>query len=401
MEPPVNAMKSASFLAALALLNASPAAARHAGSPEGGLYMNMLRDSTASSRSDSRDSDLESLLRDIDESFRQGSYEKALRDIEKGLGMDPDHPDLLLKAATIHLMQGNEVNAKHHLDRLLTLRPDAPEILTASGMLAMRQGSAERAARLLEKAWSAEPRLSTQLQLLVLERVRLGYRAPDSVRSRPFGVEQWIVLAGWLRAEWNRYEDLLGAPDAALLVESIFGPGVRPGNLRDLQSLLQTHFALTREGNWRRARAVLDQVKALGLRGFGVDLQEAVLQFELGRPELAVDALRQLAADHPDYAPAWYNLGLAHLRREQYDEALSCFQEHLALEPDAAAARFAAAASHMALGRRDAAWALLKRMEAAQREPLREWLQGTDAYLSAIHRDPDYPAFARRLGLPR
>jgi tetratricopeptide (TPR) repeat protein len=364
-----------------------------------GVFMNLLGDEIHAEPDGEESADLSSLLREIDEAFRAGDTAKAMQKIEDGLGRDPFHPSLLRKAGVISMAAGNEENARRHFSILRSLRPDDPEVLTVCAMLAMRPGETETAAKLLQEAWALDQRLSTQFQMLVLELVQPGFHAPESAASRPFGVEEWLTIIGFIRIDPERYEALLGDRNFPRLVSRIFGKRVSPSDLEDLAQALRTHLALTREGRWRQARTALERAKSLGLQGFGVRLQESVILFELGRPDEAIQALRVLAGEHPDFAPSWYNLGLALLRDGRYANAAEAFENFLLIAEDHPAGRFALATSQMGAGEREVAWDGFNRLARTNRDLLRDLLDDDSSYLDSIRADPDYDSFARKLGL--
>lgn len=70
-----------------------------------------------------------------------------------------------------------------------------------------------------------------------------------------------------------------------------------------------------------------------------------------GQHDRAAALFLQAASEDPDFRQAWYRLGIARIRQQNYNEAIYCFEEALLLDPGDLRARISLAAAWLAIGK--------------------------------------------------
>ena len=62
--------------------------------------------------------------------------------------------------------------------------------------------------------------------------------------------------------------------------------------------------------------------------------ERAMCEYYLGDTEAATTDLEAVTEDYPEYAPAWYDLGMLYESQDQTEEALAAYQKAVELDPD-------------------------------------------------------------------
>lgn len=65
-----------------------------------------------------------------------------------------------------------------------------------------------------------------------------------------------------------------------------------------------------------------------------VTVQQALCEYYLGNTDAAIDAMKKLSEDKPDYPLAWANLGLFYEWQYNYDEATKAYLKAVEIDPD-------------------------------------------------------------------
>jgi tetratricopeptide (TPR) repeat protein len=135
-----------------------------------------------------------------------------------------------------------------------------------------------------------------------------------------------LLRAAAAHREAGRIEAAIQAYEAALRL--------RPGMPNSWYNLAQLQ---RRAGRFDEALASYDQALAHGIEGpEEVHLNRGVIfSDDLGRADLAEEALREALRIAPDYGPALLNLGNLHHDRGALDEARAAFSRAHAIAPDA------------------------------------------------------------------
>ena len=143
------------------------------------------------------------------------------------------------------------------------------------------------------------------------------------------------------------------------------------------QDQLQTLIDLYSQGQLQQA---LKQAKAL-VQQFPMsvvlyNIQGAVLQ-GLGQPGLSIDAYNKALAIEPDYADAYYNMGMARQRQGKLEEAIKAYNKAIDINPD-----YADAYNNMGVVLQD---------QGKQEEAV-------EAYIRALSIKPDYAEAYNNMG---
>ena len=289
---------------------------------------------------------------------RLDRLEAALPGFDAALRQDPGHAGALL----------NRSIALHHLGRL-------PAALAGFETLLRLQPG-------LAAAWTA---CATTLEAVG--------RLPEAIAAEARAV---ALLPGDAAAQ-RRFAMLLGRagePEAAL-AHLAQGLALAPGDAEmllgralllqmarrhaeavgDLRAILATRadhpkalaalaVSLTALGDWAaaaacRAQALEAHDRALAERPGELELRRArvTLLYQSDRFAEVLTALDDLAPDEPDAARTLADRGLALFALQREAEALRCYEEALALRPEAPRVRYHAAMHRMALGDLAAGWA--------------------------------------------
>jgi tetratricopeptide (TPR) repeat protein len=93
----------------------------------------------------------------------QGAYERALREVEAGLSLAPDDPDLIEEKGTIYYLLEDPLSAQEWLDKAVTLNPNSADALYLRGLVRAELGDAEGGAADQAAAVALDPSLAEEL----------------------------------------------------------------------------------------------------------------------------------------------------------------------------------------------------------------------------------------------
>ncbi len=110
--------------------------------------------------------------------------------------------------------------------------------------------------------------------------------------------------------------------------------------------------------------ALTDSSEETQLNGADIPFHRAAVLFQIKRYNEAIDCYVQALEKKPDFAEAWYNLGIIHNMLGQQEEAVNCFTQAIEAKPDWPEAWFCLGVLLSELGQvEDAGTALGKTLE--------------------------------------
>lgn len=190
----------------------------------------------------------------------RGEFERAFAHYRKTLDLAPDHAGARLKIAEYYLLAQNLPEAQTEIDAVLAAEPENADALALSAAAAMADGAQAEARGLLDRALAAGP---DRLQPRTVE---IGY----------------LLRAGETHAALTRTDEALTLHPKALglhrlRLSILRGQGETEAVGAQLATMIETYPGQT---EFREARVVW--------------------AMEAGRPEIAEDELRALAAAEPE-----------------------------------------------------------------------------------------------------
>ena len=93
---------------------------------------------------------------------RDGAFEAALREVEAGLTLAPDDPDLTAEKGIIYYTLDDPLSAKEWLDKALALNPQSADALFVRALTRGEMGDAEGAAADRAAALALDPSLTDE-----------------------------------------------------------------------------------------------------------------------------------------------------------------------------------------------------------------------------------------------
>lgn len=335
-----------------------------------------------------------------------GDAPRALEDLEKYHGLGHGDARTRLVRAQCTLKAGRWEEAAEQFQALLDADPGCDEAVLGLGLAHLRLHHLEEALSLL---------------------VRYRDRHPDDATAR-FGQAVALHLTGDVQHAIPIYEQLASHPEygrdclvnlCALYRQTKSGDGLLASSERLLA--MDPESAAAREAAAYAAflkedyTLAAEHLQALADRG-GL-APDALMNLGLcrrkeGKPELAVEAYRQVTALQPDHAEAHVRLAEILTELDRTEEAVQACRTGIEACPDAADLYFLAVSLHEKAGRREDAEALLEVLALRQPGNADVWFrlgnmkfdrhafgEAADAYRAALAAKPDWAEPLLNLGL--
>ena len=227
----------------------------------------------------------------------EGNVEKAQREFEKALALDPNNADALLNMAAIHQGEGKVDMAEHLVQRALAVNPNSIGALAQLAEIQRERGELGEAVRLFSEALTIDD-------------------------SHPF---LWIGIGDVLQRA-GRYEDAVKAFRTVLELDpdsfnARYNLGVTYSNMgQEDEAVAIYEEALERAPKHPKGSAARNNLGAIRLRRGETD--QALAHFE--------EALEKA----PGNLESRYNVAILYIDRGRRDEAIALLEEAAELEPN-------------------------------------------------------------------
>lgn len=238
------------------------------------------------------------------------NLEKALKNIQRAVLIDPKMAEAQRILAELYASQGKDAKAKGRLAYALTIRPDYYPALLSGALLARAAGKIDQARDLYERALTVRP---------------------------------WDLEARYLfgRALWDT-----GEPDGAFRELSRVVQR-RPRDIRARRVLVLIHAS---RGDNADLINELEAVAQLDPGDETTRMDLAAAYAAMGRIDKAIDAYQNIVARNPRQAQAMKFLGDLHKRQGRVDRAIKYYGDAIKADPDDPRAYFLLGAIYIEAG---------------------------------------------------
>lgn len=241
--------------------------------------------------------------------------------LEQAVARDPDQVAVWLNLATVRYALGQGAGSLAAADQALArLPPEAPERATALGargraLIALGQLDSAREAYEQAAALAPEqPDYARAVALLLVQR-----QGPEA--ALPALERALALVPGDPVLQQYRGLALLDGdqPEAALAAFRAIGQSATGASAPPADALLGQGLALAALGQTEPARACCDRVLAAQPHHPGALNNRGLLSQGAEDYPAALADFREALAHHPQFADAWFNLGLLELRLGDYE----------------------------------------------------------------------------------
>ncbi len=254
--------------------------------------------------------------------LRNGETEKARREFQQALELDPSNAEALLNLASIQRVEGRIADAEHLVRRALQVDPNSIGALSQLGEIRRDQGNIGEAVRLFEEALAIDDSLPFLFMgygdvLQRAERFQEAERAfisvlelePDSFKAR--------YNLGVTYANQGRIDEAVSIYQEALEVEPRNPEATMAHN-----NLGAIHLA---RDEMAQAQERFESAVELGPGHVESHYNLALIYSTGGRMEEAVELLEHAARLSPDHEIINTSLGMAYLRVGRGEDAFRSF----------------------------------------------------------------------------
>jgi tetratricopeptide (TPR) repeat protein len=276
-----------------------------------------------------------------------------------------------LRLAELYLEERRLDDAQGEYEAALRAEPENARAMLGLGLVAIERGEVETARRWAEQSFARDPEQRTTAELLVRVCRRLG----DTE-----ALDRWQKVLGKLPAEDVGWDDPFGEKvlqmrrdpgGLAALAHDLLARKRLAEAIDVLERLVSmapetSQWAvllgrtLTRQGNLKRARQVLDEGLRRHPEAADLHFQSGVAYYFERQWEDAAAAFREALRLKPDFSDAHYNLGHALKQLDDQSGAIAAFREAVRFRPDYAAAYVNLGELLLASGDREGARAALE-----------------------------------------
>lgn len=262
---------------------------------------------------------------------RDGRLQEAMDQWQAALRIQPDFSEAHYALGLAYLAAGNPVTAVAHIQETLQYASDWPNAYEALGLAYYESHEFALAEQAWRQALALKPDLPKVLTNLGLIRLQVGnYQEAISLAREALVLQPELVAA-----HYNAGVALFAKGDEAESVQALEKALSLDSRLTSARLLLGV--VRSRMGNWAQAASLWRE--ALRQDPFARD--EVCLHYNLGvamvtmgNVEEGVMEFRAVAAQWPEWAPVWSQLGSALMATRQWAEAVEALETAARLEPE-------------------------------------------------------------------
>ena len=301
---------------------------------------------------------LETLLAHADGAFRDGDYREAQKTYEEALALAPEDGLVVSRLATCYLKNRVVKKADSVLTDYLSRHPSDQRALLVQARVQIRQGRLEPAAAALRAVLSSDPDSLLALYNLgfIAHRSRRYDEAETHLRRAiqlsPRHPEAHYRLGLTYLAQ-TRTDEAIAALKQAVEIDpehvgahfNLANAFARAGRMREAEEHQSRYAALS-----GRSEAEVE------IRTQIVSLSTVALQHEMNdRFTEALAEYENLAAQFPEHAPLYKEIGRLRMKLGRPQEALAALRRAVELDPRLSDAHYLLAALYRQMGDREAA----------------------------------------------
>jgi len=368
----------------------------------------------------------------------EGDWERAAKDLEMALTLQPENPRLQLLASHVYAMGGRHDRAEALLEKLVARQPNDPGLLARWGGMLLRVRKPEAAEETLRQALTEAPKHLVARYNLACTLIGLGQAEAAAQYLRATSSYEAGSFLQWTAGEAEVLSHVLGdegyrslcryvlsggappsVPDASVgqLVLSAGGTASVPvqeppvamepmlaQELKNLAPELATlarhlwngHSAMLDE-QWRSALDALTRAVAGGVQTPAVARDIAVCLFKTDEPEAAYALLEKLMERDPQNPNLQSAYGFFHLEDGRYPRAEALFRTAHEADPTNLQTTLGLACAYAAQGKADPALPLLREVAERDKRAWPRWYERAKPYLAKLNPDPRYQAWQASL----
>lgn len=283
---------------------------------------------------DPNDADAWSL--DGDYKRSRGDLPGAVVSYDRAIALQPVHVETRRSRATVLIALDKASEAQKDVDYLLDLLPEDPQSIYLNALIMGRNGNLEGGTAEL---WRADSIIRSydvsftrkHLPTLLIAGV-INYRLNESDVALSY-LEQYLRYEpqhiGARRMVATLYSRRGDDERAVRVLRPVVGP-----DARDARLLAQFGTALMRSGQHSEAGSVLERAIALAPGDAQLHTSRALNEIAVGNNDQAIAGLEAALDRHADTLEHAVLLGLMHLRRNDYDRALTVANDLQTRHPD-------------------------------------------------------------------
>ena len=249
-----------------------------------------------------------------------GEYEEAASKFKKALEVNPSYADAYIDLGVTAYKSGDMDLALNYLEKAYGMEPDRGEAAYDLGLLNFEQKQYSRSTGFFEEAshsLTQDPAVWNNLgcayfQQKDYDRAFQAFKTSVEKGARFYHAYYNLAVASVVSGHYDE-----AVQDTQKAVELV------PSN-PDALNMLGLAYLFNQ--NYLRAAAVLAQAAQMDPRNAGYFNNLARAELGLGNTRLAEKALKQALLYEPDLKPALWNRGDLELRKAQYPEALSDYE---------------------------------------------------------------------------
>ncbi len=257
------------------------------------------------------------LLEEAEHALNGLDLARAMKALEAAAGLDRRNHELARFLGESHFQEGKLERSLKHFDRLLAVKPDHIQGLVYTGVIQLQQGEAQRGQELLEKAVVRHPDAFLPHFCLGASLAGRGQlKSAAAFLSRAVEIDlvpQALYLLGRCHYEMGKPTGAIESLSRAIQVDPAF---------EECHHLLGLCYL---DRGWNR--------KALAAFRTAQQLNPRRMRYR----DLVAYLSGRSGADLPRTSPAaadWVSRGEQAIRSGDAPEALRCYREALALDPD-------------------------------------------------------------------
>jgi predicted Zn-dependent protease len=276
-----------------------------------------------------------------------GDRKKAKLLVKRILSAYPEHPIAWEFDGTLKLLDGDFKGAERSLIKSLTYMPERAITRAKMGVVRLAQNNHDEARRLFQETLSQDPDnwIANRYLARLADAAGNFQQAIEHYRSivKPSAGEFSLIHAAYARdlARLKRYDEMVE------LLEPLTINTTNPE-----RSLLLAEAYMS-QGNIKAARQHLKKAKQISVDDPRIQLLSAIEQRLTGQAQQSAEQLKQLIAKNSTNSLFYYHYGLALLKQDQSDQALSAFGSAVVYSPESSSLRVMLAREFEALKQPD------------------------------------------------